>query len=393
MTQFTREGDCHFPHSDQSLKVTKTLPAGYHTIGFHPQRGYYFRDTAAMELPPKLYGSTVAHSERVRRTFKSRPGNTGALFVGEKGSGKSLLLRHICTELVKEGLPVILVNNAYCGEDFNQFLMSLKQPVVLAMDEFEKTYDDEDQVKILTLMDGVFPSQFLFLLTVNKVDMVNEFMKNRPGRLFYNLTFEGLEADAIVGYAQDNLKAATDSAINSILMVAQIIGKFNFDMLKALVEEMNRYDEPAHEAVRWLNIRPASAERTYFKAKWHPDQTVLAVQSGQIGKSEEEIRIDDYTSVRLHNAQTNPLSQSETLITVEYKDQEAYRVYKATPIDERGDVDNGDRRGLIRLSADDLAGMDHKTGALFYHQKKTGNRILIEKDEYSRAPDPFAWMA
>ena len=79
--------------------------------------------------------------------------------------------------------------------------------------------------------------------------------------------------------------------------------------------------------------------------------------------------------------------------TVEYKDQEAYRVYKATPVEERGDMDNGDRRARIRLSADDLAGMDHKTGALFYHQKKTGNRILIEKDEYSRAPDPFAWMA
>lgn len=393
MTQFTREGDCHFPHSDQSLKVTNTLPAGYHTIGFHPMRGYYFKDTAAMELPPKLYGSTVAHSERVRNTFKSRPGNTGALFVGEKGSGKSLLLRHICTELVKEGLPVVLVNNAHCGEDFNQFLMSLTQPVVLAMDEFEKIYDDDDQAKILTLMDGVFPSQFLFLLTVNKVDMVNEFMKNRPGRLFYNLTFDGLEAEAIVGYAKDNLKAPTDSAINGILMVAQIIGKFNFDMLKALVEEMNRYDEPAHEAVRWLNIRPMHVDRTYFKAAWHPEQTTLVVQGSTAGRSEEEIRIDEHTSIRLHNSNINPLSQPETTIVVEYKDQEEYRAYKAAPLEQRGDMDNGDRRALIRLGGDDLAGMDHKTGALFYHQKKTGNRILIEKDEYSRAPDPFAWMA
>lgn len=393
MTQFTREGDTHFPHSDQSLKIVRTLPAGFHSIGFHPMRGYFFRDAPAMELPSKLYGSTVVHSERVRHTFKTRPGNTGALFVGEKGSGKSLLMRHICVELVKEGLPVVMVNEAHCGESFNQFLMSLTQPVVLAMDEFEKIYDDNDQVKILSLMDGVFPSQILFLLTVNDVDLVTQYMKNRPGRLFYRLTFEGLEAEAIVGYATDNLKAPTDSAINSILMVAQIVGKFNFDMLKALVEEMNRYNEPAHEAVKWLNIRPAHTERTYFKAMWHPEQTTLTVMPHGSTKSEQEVIIDEYTSVRLNNASTNPMSQSETLVIVEYKDVEAYRVYKAATIEQRNDMDNGDRRGVIRLGAADLAGMDHKTGALFYHQKKTGNRILIEKDEYSKIPDPFSWMA
>jgi hypothetical protein len=38
--------------------------------------------------------------------------------------------------------------------------------------------------------------------------------------------------------------------------VGALFGEFNFDMLKALVEEMNRFDESPTEAIRMLNAKP-----------------------------------------------------------------------------------------------------------------------------------------
>lgn len=83
---------------------------------------------------------------------------------------------------------------------------------------------------------------------------IDTHMRNRPGRIFYSLTFGGLDKNFIVEFCQDNLK--DKSAITGVLAVAGHFGKFTFDMLKALVEEMNRYGEPAADAMKWLNINP-----------------------------------------------------------------------------------------------------------------------------------------
>ena len=42
---------------------------------------------------------------------------------------------------------------------------------------------------------------------------------------------------------------------------------FNFDMLKALVEEMNRYNESPHEALKMLNAKPFSDKNCEHKVE------------------------------------------------------------------------------------------------------------------------------
>jgi hypothetical protein len=44
--------------------------------------------------------------------------------------------------------------------------------------------------------------------------------------------------------------------IERIVSIATLFAEFNFDMLKALVEEMNRYGESPVEALKMLNAKP-----------------------------------------------------------------------------------------------------------------------------------------
>jgi hypothetical protein len=142
-------------------------------------------------------------------------------------------------------------------------MQMIEQPTMILFDEFEKVYDREDQEKMLTLLDGVYPSKKLFVLTCNDKWRVNEHMRNRPGRVYYMMDYKGLEQDFIVEYCMDNLDATEH--IPSICRIATLFDQFNFDMLKAMVEEMNRYDETPQEAMKMLNTRPEFSGETKYK--------------------------------------------------------------------------------------------------------------------------------
>jgi hypothetical protein len=88
-------------------------------------------------------------------------------------------------------------------------------------------------------------------------------MRNRPGRIFYSLDFKGLEQDFIMEYCADNLDNVDQTP--SVCRVAAMFDQFNFDMLKALVEEMNRYEETASEAMRMLNAKPEFSGDSKYK--------------------------------------------------------------------------------------------------------------------------------
>jgi hypothetical protein len=85
-------------------------------------------------------------------------------------------------------------------------------------------------------------------------------MRNRPGRIFYMLDYKGLDAGFIEEYCMDNLN--NKSYIAQVCRLTLLFDSFNFDMLKALVEEMNRYDESPNQAMEMLNAKPFDAGST-----------------------------------------------------------------------------------------------------------------------------------
>ena len=231
----------------------QSIPAGFYIVGFDDD-GFYLHGAEPFTMPTKIYGDTLKRADRILRTHKLRSGNTGVLLSGEKGSGKTLLAKAICLEAVNEGRPVLMVNSSFHGDLFNRFLQNINQQCVILFDEFEKVYNEEKQPHLLTVLDGVIVQQKLFVFTCNESSKVSTLMHNRPGRIFYHLEYKGLDAGFIKDYIDDRLE--DKSKVEGAILVASLFSKFNFDMLSAMVEEMNRYDESAQEVLKFINAKP-----------------------------------------------------------------------------------------------------------------------------------------
>lgn len=243
-TYFLKDEDRFNVASQSALNLHNALPVGSYTIGMYPTGMYYLKQIQPFDDivsgKKKLYGQVVQHGQRILDTFiKARNGQaTGVLLAGQKGSGKTLLAKYVSVQAAKLGISTIVINEAWSGERFNAFIQSIQQPAIVLFDEFEKVYrqpmeaelkeksqeqryyrhgrhggsivmsggadgggDEEgpnpSQDAILTLLDGVYPSNMLFLLTVNDKTKITKNMKNRPGRIYYVLDFAGLESDFV----------------------------------------------------------------------------------------------------------------------------------------------------------------------------------------------------
>lgn len=234
--------------------VTKShdvLPSGFYKFVLTPF-GFHITQLDNDYLKPekKLYGSTHKRAERILNTFKERNRSTGVLLSGSKGTGKTLLMRTVGIEAVKANLPVFIIDDSYYDSSFMEYIEQISQPVVFLFDEYEKMYDsDEAQNGMLRIFDGVSNVNILSVLAVNNYP--SEYLIDRPGRMFYHFKYGTLEEQFVREYAVDNL--TNQSNVNGLVAVSKMYGVFSFDILKAYVEEMNRYDETARQVKEVIN--------------------------------------------------------------------------------------------------------------------------------------------
>lgn len=248
-----------------SIDIQKKLPAAIYTLHFSPTQGLYLEREDKFELPEKIYGDAKKTVKRIIKTFKAREKNTGVLLEGVKGSGKTVTAKYLANELIKIDIPTILVSSAFPQELFSKFVQDIDESVMFLFDEFEKTFkmdrgqDEEDEQEgLLTLLDGVTSSKMLYVLTVNEMYKVNSYLKNRPGRIYYHITYEGLEESEIKEYCKDNL--LNKKYLDEIITISDFFSDFTYDMLSALVQEINIHDVNPSDAISFLNIHADSRD-------------------------------------------------------------------------------------------------------------------------------------
>lgn len=265
MTYYLKNGNSFRPADEADLDLHEKLPAGNYIIKLDQFNNLYFEQVDSFSINHKLYGDNPRYTDRIINTFLDRPNSTGILLTGEKGSGKSLLAKTISIAAAELGIPTLIINSPYHGDSFSKFIQDIEQPCVMIWDEFEKVYDEDEQKGILTLLDGVFPSKKLFVLTCNEKWRINQHMRNRPGRIYYAIDFTGLDINFIVDYCTDNLNYPEHT--DQICKISTMFSEFNFDMLKALVEEINRYGETPQEAIKMLNTKPEHDDNVKYNVK------------------------------------------------------------------------------------------------------------------------------
>jgi hypothetical protein len=349
MTYFLKSGTRFNVTTKESMDLHEALPIGNYTVKFDKMSGaFYLEAIESFEIRGKIYGDTRKQADRVLNTFQERTASTGIMLTGEKGSGKTLLAKMLSIKGAEQGIPTIVINAPWQGDEFNAFLQMIEQPTIILFDEFEKVYDRDDQEKMLTLLDGVYPSKKLFILTCNDKWRVNEHMRNRPGRIYYMLDYKGLEADFIIEYCEDNLKAKEH--IETICRIASMFDQFNFDMLKAMVEEMNRYGETPQQVMKMLNAKPEFSGEAKYK---------VTLQPKGIDIPEDLVETLEWVG--------NPLTQRVSL---------DYKSYDDDAVDENGNRDWDWE--TCRFGNEDLKQIDPQAGK-FIFINEMGDRVTLSK--------------
>lgn len=236
------------------MKAYDKIPAGTYDICYSEMGGFYLSRRQDMVINEKVYGVQSSKVDKVLNSFKVFNRNLGVILSGNKGIGKSLTAKMISIEAVKQGYPVILANRYING--IASFIESIDQEVAVLFDEFDKTFKSRDnespQDTMLSLFDGTSAGKKLFIVTCNRLNDLNDYLVNRPGRFHYHFRFDYPGADEVETYLKDKLE---EKYYDQIPAVVDFSGKIdlNYDCLRSIAFELNLGTTFA-EAIKDLNI-------------------------------------------------------------------------------------------------------------------------------------------
>jgi SpoVK/Ycf46/Vps4 family AAA+-type ATPase len=212
---------------------------------------------------------------------------------GDKGIGKSLFARLLGRKAVENGIPVLIVDKYI--ENIGTFIDEIDQEIMVLFDEFDKTFskgmrDEDPQVTMLSLFDGVSPRKKLFVVTCNELRGLNGFMVNRPGRFHYHLRFDYPGAKDIREYLEDALMDEYKGEIDSVIEFSNRVG-LNYDCLRSIAFELNQGLSFA-EAIKDINIVNVEREPYNLKILFEDGTIYLNNKFYMDSFSEDEIEVE-----------------------------------------------------------------------------------------------------
>lgn len=240
-------------------KSCDLLPAGCYIIRFRPEAGFFLEKYPEIRADEqKVYGPHPEKAKKVLQAFKKVTRNLGVIVSGAKGSGRTLFLKLLAEEAVKENLPVIIAESYIPG--IASYMERISQDVLILFDDFDKTFCDvceaEGEVNpacsLFPLLDGFAGGKKLFAAACSDIEKLNENFINRPERFHYHFRFEYPETENIREYLQDKLESRYYPEIENIVSFSAKVG-LSYDCLRAVAFEVNNGRKFA-EAIKELNM-------------------------------------------------------------------------------------------------------------------------------------------
>lgn len=209
-------------------------------------------DDRNFKLPNKLYGNISKYASRVWSSFDRREKSLGVLLVGLKGSGKTETSKLLANIAISEGMPVIMVAEIRPDLKLIKFLSNIKNAVIF-IDEYGKLFQGPLQEKSLTMFSDIVSNKKLFILTENDMYLVNRFLLNRPGRLWYKIHYGRLDESVVTEYCNDH--NVNGEFLTDLLAAYKTSKEFTFDHLMALVTEHLDYpNESFKDLIEIMNV-------------------------------------------------------------------------------------------------------------------------------------------
>lgn len=265
----------------ESVTTHSELPIGTYRVAFNENSGYWLEKAPDLHAGEEtVYGSHERRLQRIINTYTRLEGSRslGVLLSGDKGMGKSLMLRML-SHAVKEqlSLPVVLVDSNTPG--IVTFLNTLG-PCLIVLDEFEKvfSYDDDidAQSQFLSLFDGTSTVSRLYAVSINDIDDVSDYMINRPGRFHYHIRFDYPGEDQIRKYLADKAPTLAADQIDKVVDFSAKV-PLNYDHLRAIAFEMSLDGEDFHEVIGDLNIKNVYHQSFLVQAIFEDGSTLEGV--------------------------------------------------------------------------------------------------------------------
>lgn len=239
------------------VKITNALDKGIYLLRYDPEKNLFYLEhkDIAFSTPNKIYNNPQKIIDMWIKSWKSTENNLGILLTGLKGSGKSVTAKMLCNQL---NAPVIIITEAFTGDNFINFLSApeLKGSVIF-FDEFEKIYghkpseDKPSSENLLSIVEGVFNTNLLFLFTSNTTEINNHFI-NRPGRIRFLQQFSSLKTEECIEIVDDLLldKAKKEDLLNCL----EDIDDLSLDIVTKIIHEVNIHDVLPSDIIGHMNI-------------------------------------------------------------------------------------------------------------------------------------------
>ena len=242
----------------EEIETSQLLEKGIYRLDYDRRKEQYFLvKKPDFKLPKKLYGDHSITSRWLKSA--NTYGKTGILLTGPAGTGKTVTAVKFCIE---SELPVIIIDENH-SEGLLDFLSKAELGrCIIFIDEFEKIYQSKEQNVFLSILDGQYSSDLIFLLTINDEDYINPFLKNRLGRIKFKKEYTFLTEEEALEIIEDLLqnKSYKEELLKEIIE----LGIVTVDILKHMINEINLQEILPKEVVKMLCLYPQEKKYTLF---------------------------------------------------------------------------------------------------------------------------------